>query len=410
MNELENRLLALAKELKLTDASTENFKLTDILNHGDLSKYLPIAISEVVRQAAEPLLIANQLFTKISQKEGIYITLPAEGAMEMIDEIAPGAEYGTEEITMGGGSVIRVDIRKYGIKLSLTEEMIDQSQYDVIALWLKAAGKAFARRKNHICFRLFEKQGLTLCDNKNPSAGVIGRPLSGKASNGALNYSFGSEDFFDIYAAMLVEGYAPDTIVMHPLSWAIWAKDPFLKVFAWRHGGGPLIGGYDVSGVSREGTFEGLGMAAKGARPGESGADKFGNAGPVDFKGSPVLPSWAQIPFKVMVSPQVPFDPVNKLTSIYFVDSGNCGAIVQSEEINQHQWSDPERDIQNIKLREKYGIAILNEGRGVGVVKNVKVVPNRFAEFGVTSVTASVTPDANAFTFAEGLGQANAMT
>jgi hypothetical protein len=380
MSELEKQLLAIGQELKLTDANKESLKLRDILNHGDLSKYLPIAISEVVRQASEPLLIANQLFTKISQKEGIYITLPAEGAMEMIDEIAPGAEYGTEEITMGGGSVIRVDIRKYGIKLSLTEEMIDQSQYDVIALWLKAAGKAFARRKNHICFRLFEKQGLTLADNKNPAASVIGRPLSGKDGTGALNYSFGSEDFFDIYASMLVEGYAPDTIVMHPLSWAIWAKDPFLKVFAWRHGGGPLIGGYDVQGVSRDSFFEGQGMAGKGARPGETS--------PVDFKGTPVLPAWAQIPFRVMVSPQVPFDPVNKLTSIYFVDSGNAGAIVQAEEINQHQWSDPERDIQNIKLREKYGIAILNEGRGVGVVKNVKVVPNRFAEFGVTNVNA----------------------
>ena len=39
-----------------------------------------------------------------------------------------------------------------------------------------------------------------------------------------------------------------------------------------------------------------------------------------------------------------------------------------------------------IKLREKYGLAILNEGRGVGIVKNVKVTPNRVADFGVTNV------------------------
>lgn len=391
MSELEKRLVQLINKLNLQDAEQfkNEVKLKDILNHGDLSKYLPVAISEVVRSAAEPLLIANQLFTTVAGKEGVYITLPAEGAMEMIDELAPGMEYPTEEITLGGGTVIRVDIRKYGVKLALTEEMVENSQYDVIAQWLKAAGKAFARRKNNICFRLFEKQGLTLVDNKNPKQSVVGRPLSGRSSDGTPNYSFGSEDFFDIYAAMLVEGYAPDTIVMHPLTWAIWAKDPFLKVFAWINGGGPLIGGYDVTGVVREGTFEGRGMADRGARPGEQM--------PSDFQGKPILPSWAGVPFKVLVSPQVPFDPANKLTSIYFVDSGNAGAIVQQENITHHSWKDDERDTIAIKLRERYGIAILNEGRGVGVVKNVKVVPNRVADFGVTNVNL----DAASVTFPE---------
>lgn len=377
MNEFEQKLLAIAKKLNLTDADATEMKLKDILNKGDLSKYLPVAISEVVRAAAEPLLIANQLFTRIAQKDGVFITLPAEGAMEMIDEIAAGAEYGTEDIAMGTGTVIRVDIRKYGVKLALTEEMIEASQYDVIAQWLKAAGKAFARRKNAVCFSMMSKIGMTLVDNMNPAQSVLGRSLSGKDATGAFNYSFGEEDFFDIYAAMLVEGYAPDTIVMHPLTWAIWTKDPFLKVFTWQNGGGPLIGGYDVQGVSREGTFGGLGMSPKGARPGEQN--------PSDFQGKPQLPAWAGVPFKVLVSPQVPFDPVKKTSTIFFIDSQNCGALIQAEEINHHSWSDPERDIQSIKLREKYAIAILNEGRGVGVVKNVKLVPNRVAVFGITN-------------------------
>jgi len=395
---LEQKLLALAKKLNLTDADKEELKLKDILNHGDLSKYLPVAISEIVREAAEPYLIANELFVNISQKEGVYITMPAEGAMEMVDEIAAGAEYGTETVTFGGGTVIRIDIRKYGLKLALTEEMIEQSQWDVIAYWLRAAGRAFARRKNALCFNLFSKQGLTLVDNKAPSASVLGRALSGRDSTGAFNYSFGSEDFFDIYAAMLQEGFAPSVIVMHPMTWAIWAKDPFLKVFAWQNGGGNLMAGYDVQGVKRDSFFNGLGMSSGGARPGETK--------PVDFKGSPILPSWAQIPFRIMVSPQVPFDPISKLTDIYFVDPGNAGAIIQAETINHHQWTDPERDIQMIKLREKYGINIMNEGRGVGVVKNVKVVPNRVADFGVTNVNL----DSSAITFPEGMTLANKLS
>lgn len=392
---LEKKLLAFAKKFKLTDEDKSELKLKDILNNGDLSKFLPVAISETVREASEPMLITNELFVNIAQKDGVFVTLPAEGAMEMVDEIAPGGEYGTEEITMGGGTVIRIDIRKFGIKLSLTEEMVEQSQYDVIGQWLKAAGRAFARRKNRIAFNLFERQGLTLVDNKNPGSSVLGRALSGRDASGAFNYSFGSEDFFDIYAAMLQEGYAPSVIVMHPLTWAIWAKDPFLKVFAWANGGGPLMGGYSVQGVQRDQFFNGLGPASRGASKGEDL--------PPDFKGQPILPAWAGIPFKIMVSPQVPFDPINKLTSIYFVDPANAGAIIQAENINQYTWSDPERDIQNIKLREKYGMAILNEGKGVGVVKNVKVIPNRIADFGATNVNI----DSSEITYPESMTESN---
>ena len=225
---------------------------------------------------------------------------------------------------------------------------------------------------------LFERQAMVLVDNNSPTTSVLGRTLSGQDIQGARNVSFSSEDFFDIYAAMLMEGFAPKLIVMHPMTWAIWMKDPVLKTWAWQNGSGPMLNGYDLGGVKRDEFFSGLGMSKGGARPGETT--------PPDFVGKPVLPSYLNVPFQVLVSPQVPYDPVKQLTSIYFVDPDNAGAIVQGEPINHYQWVDPERDIQVVRLREKYGLAILNEGRGVGVVKNVPIVPNRVPNFGVTNV------------------------
>lgn len=371
---LEQKLLAYAKKSKLVDGDSPDVKLRDILNKEDLSRLVPLAISEVVREAAEPHLLATSLFRSINQKEGIYIQLPAVGAMDTVEEVAPGAEYGTEEITLGGGSTIRVDIRKYGIKFALTEEMVEQSQWDVINEWLKAAGKAFARKKNRVCFDLFESQALTLVDNNDPLRSVLGRTLSGQDATGNLNGTFAAEDFFDIYSSMLAEGFAPNAIVVHPLTWAIWVKDPVLRAWAWQNGSGPLFNAYSLGGVKRPGTFEGRGMSSGGARPGEEA--------PNDFEGRPILPNYLNVPFQLIVSPQVPYDPIKKLTSMYFVDTENAGAIVQSENINHHQWSDPERDIYMIKLREKYASVLLNEGRGVGIVKNVKVEPNRVANFG----------------------------
>lgn len=367
----------------LKDGEADGLSLKDVLNNGDLSRLVPVAISEIVREAAEPLLIANQLFNTVNLKNGVFIQMPAVGALNAVEEVAPGQEYGTEEITMGGGTAIRVDIRKFGIKLQLTEEMIEQSQWDVIGQWLKAAGKAFARTKNRKAFNLFDSQALTLVDNLNPAKSVLGRRLSGMGFDGSgnpvANNTFTAEDFFDIYAGMLQEGFAPNAIVIHPLTWGLWMKDPILRVFAWQNGSGPLFNAYDLQGVKRDEFFSGLGISKGGARPGENM--------PPDFKGKPILPPYLNVPFQVIVSPQVYFDPVNKLANMYFVDTENAGAIVQGEPINHYQWTDPERDVQMIRLREKYALAMLNEGRGVGVVKNVPVIPNRVANFGATTAT-----------------------
>lgn len=381
MLNLQEIFLALAKKENLCDSAAESIALRDVLNNGDLSRLVPVAISEIVREAAEPLLIASQLFTTIRQKAGTYIQMPAVGALDSVEEVAPGQEYGTEEITLGGGVSIRVAPRKYGIKLALTEEMVEQSQWDVIGQWLKAAGKAFARKKNRVCFNQMDGSALTIVDNANPTRGILGRRLSGMGPDGAggfaSNNSFSAEDFFDIYAAMLSEGFAPNAIVVHPLTWAIWMKDPVLRTFAWQNGNGPLWNSYDLQGVKRDEFFNGLGMSKQGARPGETV--------PPDFKAKPILPPYLNVPFTVMVSPQVYFDPINKLTNMYFIDTENAGAIVEEEPINHYQWVDPERDIQMIRLREKYFTSILNEGRGVGLVKSVPVVPNRVANFGATN-------------------------
>ena len=124
---------------------------------------------------------------------------------------------------------------------------------------------------------------------------------------------------------------------------------------------------------------------------------------------SPILPPYLNVPFTVLVSVQVPFDPITKLTSIYFIDPENAGALVQAEDINHYQWTDPERDIQVIRLREKYAVAMLNEGRGVGVVKNVPVKPNRFAEFGITNTTMNITAPAGGVKLPENMTAADHM-
>lgn len=385
-------LISNSKELQDSQQERSVEELSELSLHQILTDNLgfnaaiPIAVSTTARYAAEPMSIFTQLFKTIPVPESTgqpsyELMFPSFGGLDNITEIGPGMEYNTENITWGKGTNVRAEIRKYGIKLSFPEEIAKMtSAFDIMDLWIKEAGYAFARTKNRVCFNIMDRVATTVIDNANQSNSVLGRPLSGRGADGKFNGSFSHEDFFDIYAAMLQEGFSPKVILMHPLTWGIWAKDPVLKVWAFRNGMGPLYNAYNLDGVKREG-FGGLGMSSA-AHPSEQM--------PIDFSGSPVLPDYLNLNIKIVVSPQVPFNPVTRKTNIYFLDTDSTGVIFQAENIKHFEWADPERDIQNVKLRERYGVALLNEGRGVFVVKNVPVTPNRFADFGVTNLTMSL--------------------
>jgi hypothetical protein len=89
------------------------------------------------------------------------------------------------------------------------------------------------------------------------------------------------------------------------------------------------------------------------------------------------------------VSPFVYFDPRRKITDIYMFDGNELGALVVDEEITTDEWKDPSVDITKIKMRERYAIAILQEGQAIGTIKNVHVVPNEIVLPAQTTIEIS---------------------
>jgi hypothetical protein len=49
------------------------------------------------------------------------------------------------------------------------------------------------------------------------------------------------DDIFDMYAAVLLNGFIPDTMLVHPMAWLMWVKDPVLREFAIQAGGGSFF-------------------------------------------------------------------------------------------------------------------------------------------------------------------------
>lgn len=356
-------------------------KLTDALSVPDAPMLLPKVVSNIVREAQEPLLVGASLLQRINYSYGQTITFPAVGALVAAD-IAEGQEYPETRLAMGGATVTAT-IGKSGLAVKITEEMIRYSQFDVIGMHLRAAGRALARHKEVKIFNLIRTLGVCVFDNVNPEKSLKG-VTTGRSLNGSPNGSLTMDDVFDCFAQVMTQGFMPDTLLMHPLTWVMFVKDPNLRMFAIMSGGGTFFANWTGSvnqqyaaNASQGGLGVGAGsnVVAPGDRPGVAPPSSITEFSPV-MNSAPQLPGYLGIPMRIIVSPFVPFDPRRRLTDIYMFDSRELGALIVDEEVTTDEFQDPRVDIRKIKLRERYAVAILHEGQAIATIKNVRVVPN----------------------------------
>ena len=52
------------------------------------------------------------------------------------------------------------------------------------------------------------------------------------------------------------------------------------------------------------------------------------------------------------------------------------GVIAEKEALTTDNWTDPERDIRLLKCKERYGVGILDNGKGICVARNIAVAPS----------------------------------
>jgi hypothetical protein len=374
--------------------------LKDALSVPNAPMLFPKVISNIVKEAQEPLLIGTSLLQRINYSFGQTITFPAVGALVAAD-IAEGQEYPERSLQMGGATVTAT-IGKSGIAVRVTEEMVRYSQFDVIGMHLRAAGRALARHKEVKIFNFVRAMGVTAFDNLQPTKSLFG-VCTGRDIEGNPNGSVTMDDIFDAFAQIVTQGYMPNTLLMHPLTWTMFVKDAQLRNFVQANGGGVFFASWtgNPSGLApwANSSQGGLGVASgQLLNPGETASGASAPHGetasplsayPANITSAPVLPSYMNVPFRIIVSPFVPFDPRRKLTDIYMFDSSELGVLVVDEELTTEEWNDPKVDIMKIKLRERYGIGILNEGQAIAVLRNVHCVPNELALPPVVSMDVS---------------------
>lgn len=353
-------LMQIGKE---QDAPSTNAmaNLKEMLTSTDLiQNMVPKIIVGKMIEAQEPELLFSNLFTHVNAPgAGVSIIVPIIGEI-FVREVGEGEPFNESsfDISTMESNRLTIDIKKVGIKVSITEEALSDYTWDIYNITLNKIGRAFARFKEQKCFKEASKHGHTVFNNairqQKPEAGTTGCGADGKP-----NDTFSMEDMLNMMLAGLTNHHTMTDFFAHPYIWTVFARNAMV-------GPGGSWGALNGQNVNPGGGTQGS--------PNFAGLQN--NMGPQKFI---MTPDQVQnrLPFGLTVNltPQVKFDKKTKLFDCYLVDRNSVGVIAQRQDITMDNWKNPERDIQFVKAKERYGVGIQDHGLGIMVARNIAAKP-----------------------------------
>ena len=157
-------------------------------------------------------------------------------------------------------ATLEIRVKKIGVRVSITEEAISDSSWDILGINVKKMGRAMARYKEEMIFNAFSSHGHVVFDNAlrtaQPAAGT-----TGLGKDGQYNDTLSVEDFLDLTLALMGNGYNPTDVITHPLTWVVFARNSMI-------GNGLTFGALGGNNVHPNGAIQGtpaaFGMANNG--------------------------------------------------------------------------------------------------------------------------------------------------
>lgn len=353
---------------------SERISLQEAMTTTDAMKLIPKVIEGKIREAAEPEYLAARFFKEIQVDEGsaaVYV-IPTVGEL-IAHEVGEGSTYPESNLDYNTleNATLEIKVKKFGVKVSITEEALTDSTWDILGQHTQKMGRAMARIKEEQAFNAFKTHGHVIFDNMqrdvNQSAGT-----TGLGKDGNPNDTLSVEDLLDMALAMMGEGFNPTDIIMHPLTWVVFARNGMI-------GNGLTYGAFGGNMVHPNGAIQGTPAA-------------FGMANSGDGQKFILDPSQVQnrLPFGLAInlSPWIKFDKLNKRFDAYCIDRNEVGVIAKKEGMSMDNWMDPERDVKFMKCKERYGIGVSNNGRAITVCQNIAVAPS-YPQFPVINITST---------------------
>lgn len=356
----------------------ERWSVQDMYSTPDAPWMMPKIVSEQALEAIEPELLMTSLMQKIQYTMGQTILLPMSSAMAQTDlDMAEGDEYPEAKLAHGQASQMTANIGKVGLSVKVTEEMLRYSQFDVIGMHIKAAGKLLARHKEVKAFNMIGGQGVCYFDNMNPQASELG-VSKGRDRTGAGNGSLIAEDMLELEGHMVAKGFVPNTMILHPLTYTMFRKDPVMRTLFFSGDNTTYFGTHRGSAAGGNPWQKTAGMMQ--GKQQNIKSDTPTSLRNRDIDSAPIFPSYWGMDMQILVTPHAKYNPITKLADIIVCDRDELGVLLVDEELTTEEWTDPAHDIKKIKFRERYCFGILNEGQSVAVLRNIKNVENKIVD------------------------------
>ena len=334
----ESEVHAMQSFALLAEGETaHNFHLKEFLATPSAQVLIPRVIVGAMREAAEPMYIGTKFLQKIRLKSGQSMIFPSIGIMRAYD-VAEGQEIPEDTIDWQTHETPEIRVNKSGVRVRISDEMLSDSQWDIVAMLIKQAGRAMGRHKEQKAFHQFRKHGHTVFDNyRRVENGGYG--TTGLDKHGNLNDTFSAEEFLDLIIAVMANEYNVTDLLMHPLAWTVFAKNELMGNIQANP-----YGNYPVKGQ------------------------------PTDIKMGPDSIQ-GRIPFglSVSLSPFIPLDKKSRRFDVYAVDRNNIGVLLVKDDMKTEEFDEPARGLKNLKMIERYGIGVLNEGKAIAVAKNISM-------------------------------------
>jgi hypothetical protein len=220
----------------------KGFALKDYITSPQAAVLIPKIIIGAARRAAEPVYLASKFFKKVRAKNGNLMIMPVLGTMQA-QELAEGQAPAIQALDIQlMQSQQFVTATKKGIRIQVTEQYINDSQWDLVTYLIEEAGFAMARLKEQLACVEFSKRGWTVFDNAiratHPEAGTTGLNY-----NGNFNDTMSVDDFLDLVIALMNNEKTPTDVLMHPLVWTVFARNGLAGAMSGPMGAMPAMGG-----------------------------------------------------------------------------------------------------------------------------------------------------------------------
>lgn len=351
--------------------------LKDVISVSHLRPLLETTIQTILREPIEPMMQITQLFDRVEVRGLESRVIGGAIGAVYADDVGENSMYPEVNFQVAGGMQTAY-IGKSGIQVSFTDEALRYTTWDIMNINLRQMRAALTRHKESKSVAFLKTYGTELYNNLSPSTSIFG-VTTGRGLDMAANGSVIMDDLFKAMAHMGEEGFNPGLMLMHPQMFYTWIQDPVLRNMLLAHGGGTYfqkwqgnsgpLDPWSNGGIGKAGPSLGNRVVPVGS---PSGVDPTGIEGREHgMTSAPTVPSYFPWPFQIMVSPFVPYDRTSGLSDVFLLSQGNVGLHLVDEDPITVEWRDEEREIQKLRIRERYGYHVVAEGMGIGVLRNI---------------------------------------